>query len=75
MYNDEFSMDNIKKKNKKQNNKRDYSRYKKSKYVKNKKGVSEFDELEMLKLQNLVLCNGCESVYHNSLTECPTCNS
>jgi len=75
MYSDEYSVGDIEKKNKKQTNKRDYSRYKKSKYVKNKKEFSDFDELEMLKIQNLILCKECGLVYHNSLTECPTCNS
>ena len=75
MYSDEYSVGDIEKKNKKQTNKRDYSRYKKSKYVKNKKGFPDFDELEILKIQNLILCKVCGLVYHNSLTECPTCNS
>jgi len=74
MYMDEYNNGNKKKKNRKGNNRKDYSRNKVSKYkLKEGKRVSN-DELEMLKIQNLILCDNCESVYHNSLTVCPRCN-
>jgi hypothetical protein len=75
MYMDEYKNDNKKKKNRKGNNRKDYSRNKVSKYkLKEGKRVTN-DEMEMLKIQNLILCEECDSIYHNSLTECPRCES
>jgi hypothetical protein len=75
VYNDDYEVSNISKKDKKFKKKRDFSRYKKSKYVKTERGVSQLDEIEMLKIQNLLLCNVCNNVYHNSLKECPKCDN